>query len=190
MVFLLGMLFGFFSLVYQSQNYPLNIYDNNFVYLLIYALLLLLVLNIFGLIFLGDSGSYILSGILGFYLLNIFINNQIFSPYYIAALLWYPAFENLYSLIRRINFNKNVSSADNDHFHHLVYRYFVKEKIFSKKYINSFSSIMILTMNLPSFIVCNIFPTHTKTLVTIIICNISFYLIFYYLLSKYFKSKK
>ena len=190
-----GLLIGyvvlvFLSLVYQSQNYPLNIYDNNFVYLLIYALFLLLIFNIFGLIFLGDSGSYILSGILGFYLLNIFVNNQIFSPYYIAALLWYPAFENLYSLIRRINFNKNVSSADNDHFHHLVYRYFVKKKIFSKKYINTFSSLMILTINLPSFIICNIFPTHTKILVGIIIYNISIYLFFYYLLSKYFKNKK
>ena len=131
MVFLLGMLFWFFlSLVYQSQNYPLNIYDNNFVYLLIYAPFIIISTQYFWTYFLGDSGSYILSGILGFYLLNIFINNQIFSPYYIAALLWYPAFENLYSLIRRINFNKNVSSADNDHFHHLVYRYFVKEKNF------------------------------------------------------------
>ena len=120
----------------------------------------------------------------------ILVNNQIFSPYYIAALLWYPAFENLYSLIRRINFNKNVSSADNDHFHHLVYRYFVKKKIFSKKYINTFSSLMILTINLPSFIICNIFPTHTKILVGIIIYNISIYLFFYYLLSKYFKNKK
>ena len=50
-----GLLIGyvlliFLSLIYQSQIYSLNIYDNNFVYLLTYSLLLLLILNIFGLI--------------------------------------------------------------------------------------------------------------------------------------------
>ncbi len=190
-----GLLIGyvlliFLSIIYQSQIYSLNVYDDNYIYILIYALLLLLILNIFGLVFLGDSGSYTLSAILGFYLLNIFINNQIFSPYYIAALLWYPAFENLYSLIRRIKFNQNVSSADNAHIHHFVYRYFIKMKFFNKKYINTFSSLIILMFNLPSFIVCNIFPTNTKILVSLIMCNISFYLIFYYLLFKYFKNKE
>ena len=190
-----GLLIGyvllvFLSILYQSQIYPLNINDNGFVHLLVYVLLLLLILNFSGLIFLGDSGSYILSGILGFYLLTIYIDNQIFSPYFIAGLLWYPAFENLYSLIRRLIFNRNVSTADNDHFHHLVYRYYVKKKIFTEKYINTLSSVTILIINLPSFIICNLFPTNTEILVSLIICNISFYLILYYFLFKYFKRKE
>ena len=48
-----------------------------------------------------------------------------------CILLWYPAFENLFSLIRR-SFKKNVSEADKLHLHQLIFRY-LNKKIFNKK---------------------------------------------------------
>lgn len=178
----------FFSLLSQSEFNSFSVNDINFIYLLICALILLFFFNIFGFIFLGDNGSYVLSTILGFYLLDLFINNQILSPYYVAILLWYPAFENLFSLIRRLKLRRNVSKADNTHLHHFVYIYFKKKKFVNKKYVNSISSIIILIFNVPSFILANIYSTNTKILISLIVGNIIIYLFFYYFFSKNFKN--
>jgi UDP-N-acetylmuramyl pentapeptide phosphotransferase/UDP-N-acetylglucosamine-1-phosphate transferase len=50
----------------------------------------------------GDSGSYLIAIIIGIYLIKFYELNILISPYYIALLLWYPAFENLFSLVRRL----------------------------------------------------------------------------------------
>ena len=132
-----GLLIGYtilviLSLLFQSGINSYVLIDNDFIYLFLYSLIILFILNLFGLTFLGDNGSYVLSTILGIFLIDFFANNQSISPYYIAALLWYPAFENLYSLVRRIKFNQNVSSADNTHLHHYIFKYFVEEKFLNK----------------------------------------------------------
>ena len=49
------------------------------------------------------------------------------SPYFIANLLWYPAFENLFSIIRRILSSKKNYIADNHHLHQLLYSYLNKK---------------------------------------------------------------
>ena len=49
------------------------------------------------------------------------------SPYYIANLLWYPAFENLFSIFRRTIYKKKNYKADNDHLHQLIFKYFKKK---------------------------------------------------------------
>ena len=61
----------------------------------------------------------------------IYDNPQIVSPYFIALILWYPAIENLFSIIRRAFSKKNLSSADNLHLHHLIYQ-FLKKKLILK----------------------------------------------------------
>ena len=180
----------FLSLLLQLETYSFNFYDVSFIYLFTCALILLFVFNIFGLVFLGDNGSYVLSTILGYYLLDLFINNQILSPYYIAVLLWYPAFENLYSLIRRLKLKQNISLADNTHLHHYIYMYLKEKEFINKKHVNSLSSLIILIFNFPSFIFANIYSTNTKILISIILCNITIYLFVYYFLSKYFKKEK
>ncbi len=190
-----GLLLGYtvlviLSLLFQSEINSYILIDNNFIYLFLYALIILFVLNLFGLTFLGDNGSYVLSTIMGIFLLDFFANNQSISPYFIAALLWYPAFENLYSLMRRIKFNQNVSSADNTHLHHYIFKYFVEEKIFKQKNANTFSSLVILIFNIPIFIFANIYSENTKMLVSFIIINMIVYFLTYYFLFKYFKYKK
>ena len=190
-----GLLIGYtilviLSLLFQSgiNSYVLN--DNDFIYLFLYSLIILFILNLFGLTFLGDNGSYVLSTILGIFLIDFFANNQSISPYFIAALLWYPAFENLYSLVRRIKFNQNVSSADNTHLHHYIFKYFVEEKIFKQNNANTFSSLVIVIFNIPIIILANIYSGNTKMLISFIIINIIIYFLTYYFLFKYFKYKK
>ena len=62
----------------------------------------ILLLNFFNQLFLGDSGAYSISFLVGFLLIEIYNNNQNISPYFIIVLLWYPCFENLFSIIRKI----------------------------------------------------------------------------------------
>ena len=116
---------------------------------------------------------------------NIFV-----SSYYVAAMLWYPAFENLFSLIRRVYKKSNISYADKLHLHQLVFRYLKTNKIFNKKIINPITALIILLFNLPSFIIASLLFSHTKSLIFLLIINCIIYLSSYYFLSKNFKFKK
>ena len=99
-----------------------NINTTEFIYLTI-ILLYLLVLNFNEKLFLGDSGSYTLSLFTGYFLVLVYNNNQNISPFFIALLLWYPCFENLFSILRKFNFNKSPLKPDNKHLHQLIYIY-------------------------------------------------------------------
>ena len=70
-------------------------------YNLIPVLIALFILNFFNKLYLGDGGSYFLGLLFALCLINTYqINNNI-SPYFIVCLLWYPAFENLFSIMRK-----------------------------------------------------------------------------------------
>ena len=128
-----GLLSGYYLIVLGSLIY-LNLYSEeiNFdhyglINLIFTIILIFFILNIFGLIYLGDSGSYVISMIIGYILIKESQNNLNISPYYIVLLLWYPAFENLFSLIRKFYKKKNISEADKLHLHQLIFRY-LKQK--------------------------------------------------------------
>ena len=53
-------------------------------------------------LFMGDSGAYVLGTICGYLLIKVHGENQEISPYFIILLFWYPCFENLFSIIRKI----------------------------------------------------------------------------------------
>ena len=100
---------------------------------LIPSLILLFFLNIYNKLFLGDSGSYLLGFLFSIELINFYLNNLNISPFFIILLLWYPAFENLFSILRKINFNKSPIYPDTNHLHQLIFSFFRKKKIFSFK---------------------------------------------------------
>ena len=99
-------------------------------------------------------------------------------------LLWYPAFENLFSLIRRLYNKDSVSSADKLHLHQLIYRYLKLKKIFSEKKINTISSILILVFNIPIFLIASLNYFYTTTLVLTTIVYVIIYLFLYFYLIK------
>ena len=98
--------------------------------------------------FLGDGGAYLISFIVGIILIRFFNDNPLLSPYYIAALLWYPAYENLFSIIRKKIFKKSPSAPDNEHLHQFVYLYLNKSLNISKNLSNPLSGILICLYNL------------------------------------------
>ena len=62
--------------------------------------------NFFQKIYLGDSGSYIVALVTSFFTLEFVNANDMISPYFICLLLWYPAFENLFTIVRRLFFKR------------------------------------------------------------------------------------
>ena len=186
-----GLLSGYYLLVLSSFlyigifSYDVQLDSLKLVFTVLSILLIFFIFNIFGVVYLGDSGSYIISLIVGYLLINGHQQNIYISPYYIVLTLWYPAFENLFSLIRRLYNKNNVSSADKLHLHQLIYRYFGLKKIIGKTKLNTFTSFTILIFNLPIFIIASLNYSHTSTLVSIIIINVIFYLFLYlYLVRK------
>ena len=188
-----GLLSGYYlillgSLIYLNfSSEVISLISYEFINLIFMSVLLFFLLNIFGLVYLGDSGSYIISMIVGFILIKESQNNINFSPYYIVLVLWYPAFENLFSLIRRLYKNRNISSADKLHLHQLIFRYLKQKKIIDEKKINSLTSLLILLCNIPAFIVANLNHSHTKTLVLMILINVVIYLLFYFYFINFFR---
>ena len=69
---------------------------------IIFILLLLLLLNIFNILLLGDSGAYLLGFFIGYLIVSSHRINPDISPYFFISLIWYPCFENLFSILRKL----------------------------------------------------------------------------------------
>jgi UDP-N-acetylmuramyl pentapeptide phosphotransferase/UDP-N-acetylglucosamine-1-phosphate transferase len=159
-------------------------------YYLIYFLFILIIYNFYNKFYLGDSGTYLLSFFAGFLLIDTYNNNLNISPFFIVLLLWYPCFENLFSIIRKFKFNRSPIKPDNMHLHQLLF-YFILTKIkISKNFSNNLSSLVINFYNLVIFYLGSINLYNTEYLILLIILNILIYIIIYLNLFKYkFRSK-
>ena len=160
----------------------LNLYFiNNELYILIISLIVFLFFNFFGKNFLGDGAAYGLSFLIGYILVKIAITDISISPYFIANLLWYPAFENLFSILRRNFSNKNNYLPDNDHLHQIIFKYLNKKRFINKTFLlSSFVGIIINLILLIFFYIGFMFYNHTTIQIVLILSGIFLYLITYY----------
>ncbi len=169
----------FFSVLLILQNLVNNQFINvetDVVYVCLIGILFLLILNFFNFLYLGDSGAYLISFIVGGILINIHQNNSNLSPYFVALLLWYPAFENFFSIIRKKINKVNPVDPDTDHLHQLIFRYINNKKIYLNKYSNQITSILINLYNFFIFLISINFITKTNYMILLIILNIIVYL--------------
>ena len=177
---------------YLGENLNLGIYSEIFLFLSI-VLLIFLIFNFFGKSILGDGGSYTLSFIFGFLLIDLFNNNKSISPYFIALILWYPAFENLFSIIRRLFISrKKISSPDTLHLHQLIYVFLSKYIYKKSKFSNTKTGLIILLYHFVIFYLTIVFKLYydTRIMVSIILFNVAVYLVIYYKLNKLIFKKK
>ena len=143
------------------------------------------IFNFFGKNFLGDGAVYGFSCFLG--IIAIYLSNKTdqVSPYFIANLFWYPAFENLFSIIRRVLSQKKNYLADNLHLHQLIFIYLNKKKIIKKKYLLSSFTGIIINIYLILFYIIGFFDySDTKLQIYLILTNTFFYLLSYFKLKK------
>ncbi len=184
-----GLNLGYFFLIIVIilfLSYELEIeVDNNNIKEIFHIISFLLILNLMNYLYLGDSGSYLVGFIFGVFLIELNNYNYFISPYFIALLLWYPAFENLFSIIRKKLSKKDPLKPDNLHFHQLLFNFLKqnKNKVL-KKYCNSASSFLIILYNSIIFAISVGFLNHTKVLLIVLLFNVINYLLFYYLLKK------
>ena len=171
----------------------LNLIDNSIItdqsiYLIIFTLLLLLLLNIFNVLMLGDSGAYLLGFFIGFLIISSHISNPDISPYFFISLIWYPCFENLFSILRKLNKEFSPLKPDSKHLHQLVLFFLTKK--FDLKLIlsNNLSSGIICFFNFLIIYISTLNPSNTFFQIKLISASVIFYNVSYMLLFKFYKS--
>ena len=163
---------------------PGNDYHNFSVIML--TLSMLFIFNFFGKLYSGDGGAYLISFIIGIFLINLANLSEQISPYFVACLLWYPAYENLFSIFRKKIFKRSVINPDNRHLHHLIFLYLKKKNKFNELYTNTISGMSINIFNLIIFYNAYQNISQTKNLIYLIIISIIIYNFTYWKLNKIF----
>ena len=160
---------------------------DQFFYVILSLLLVLLLLNILNILMIGDSGAYLLGFFLGFVVISSHANNPDVSPYFYISLIWYPCFENLFSILRKLNRKFSPLNPDNKHLHQLVF-FLVKKKLgLSIILSNNLSSAILIIFNFLIIHICSLNPENTIFQVKLIICSIIFYISGYFLLKRFYE---
>ena len=188
-----GILISFTIIILLMLN-KLNLIDNSIISgesinLIIFILLLLLLLNIFNILMLGDSGAYLLGFFVGYMIISSHISNPNISPYFFISLIWYPCFENLFSILRKLNREFSPLKPDSNHLHQLVFFFLTKK--FNLKLIlsNNLSSLIICFFNFLIIYISTLNPSSTIFQIKLIVTSVIFYNASYMLLFKFYKSK-
>jgi len=180
-----SLLIGYFLIVsiciFILSSSESVIFEEESLDIIICCLLILFVFNFFSKIIMGDSGAYLLGFLFGYYAIILANENLNISPFYILNLLWYPAFENLFSILRKIKSKISVSTPDNYHLHHFVFLE-LKKNFKKNNFNNSLTGIIINLFNFILLFIATIFANHSGYLSIILLFNIVIYLTAYYFL--------
>ena len=167
----------------EVVNETINIRELILSYIII--LIFLLLFNLLNKLYLGDSGSYLLGVSMGSMLIFIYKEISFISPFFIVLLLWYPCFENLFSILRKKKFNLSPLSADNKHLHHLLFHYINSNYKYTKIFSNNLSSVLINLVNLIFFVIGANHVNNSLIQIILIFSLILIYISTYLILFKY-----
>lgn len=127
-----------------------------------------------GKIFLGDGGAYMLGFIIAL-LLAILTQDSTLSAWFGLALMIYPVWEVVFSMIRRKKEKKSTTEPDREHLHTLIYK---------KIKNNPLTSLIIWAFNLPFMFLSVLFAHNAWMLISICVVFILIYLTLYAKLRK------
>ena len=181
-----------FSIIILFILTKLNLIDHSIisyqsVNLIIFILLLLLLLNIFNVLMLGDSGAYLLGFFIGFIIISSHKSNPDISPYFFISLIWYPCFENLFSILRKLNREFSPLKPDSKHLHQLVFFFFTKKFKLRLILSNNLSSATICFFNFFIIYISTLDPGSTIFQIKLIATSIIFYNLSYFFLFRFYK---
>ena len=163
-----------FNLSYDVSNY----------YILALILFLIFWPNFFGKLISGDSGAYLISFVIGYFLIDLVNSSNRVSPYFVSCLLWYPAYECLFSIIRKLKAKKSVAEPDNRHLHQLIFLFLKRKFNLKENFLNTLTGLSVNSFNLIIFYAAFQNVSQTKNLVLINILSLFFYNLIYYYLNK------
>ena len=150
----------------------------------IFFLIILILLNFCNLLMLGDAGAYVISFFVGYLIIKCHISNLNISPYFFITILWYPCFENLFSIIRKFKSNFSPLVPDNNHLHQLIYTLFKKKLIKDKLFANNLSSILVSAVNFLIILISTKNPYSSIYQIKLMIFSVFIYLIVFVLIKK------
>ena len=144
------------------------------------------VINIlYGKIFLGDSGAYLIGTLIGWSGVVVSNNINSVSAWAIFLIIIYPATEAVVSFVRRLYTRKSVVLADNLHLHSLLYKYILyKFSNQSALKINSFCGILLCIYGLLPMIISLTLNGKFPDVFYAVILFVFSYLVIYYILLK------
>ena len=172
-----------FFVVNLSNDLSVTGIQLEIMHILIFSLICLFILNFFELLYLGDGGAYLISYFVGVILIKLTFNNELISPYYTVNLLWYPAYEILFSILRKIKNNKSAFKPDNQHFHQILY--LKLEKNFKNKSLsNSLTGILICFYHFTFIYFATMYYSNTKYQVALTLISLIIYNFLYFILKK------
>ena len=190
-----GLSLGYFLIIFLNLEIngliSISEFSNVGINFLLFSLLIILVLNYFNFLYLGDAGSYLLAFFTGFFVVSLYNSTETVSPYYIILLFWYPCFEILFSLMRKYFQKKSPFKADNEHLHQLIFLYF-KKKLNGRNTVilNDLSSIAINSFNFILIFLASKNPNLTSLQLKLIIIALVIYCLTYILCKKKLIFKK
>ena len=178
------------AIIYRLDLFVMIPINNILVLTWIFLIFFIYLLNLFNQLFLGDSGAYFLGFSYAILLMMIHNENLNISPFFIILLLWYPGFEILFSILRKINSKISPLAPDINHLHQIIFIYF-NETFFKKKFyanIISASAINLYNIIIFFFAINDIYQSSLQ--VTLIIFNMFVYVAVYFILIKKIKNNK
>ena len=173
------------SIIYYLKLSDLISIENISILYLFIVLLFAFIINLKNKFFLGDSGSYLIGFIFSILLINIYKWNPGLSPFFIILLLWYPSYENLFSIFRKNILKKSAMYPDAKHAHQLIYFFINKRYRLTSFQSNIFTSQIINTYNFLIILIALNFISNSKIQISLIVFNIIFYNLIYLKLFNY-----
>lgn len=139
-------------------------------------------------IFLGDTGTYSLGYILGWFSISILHRSPEVSPWALFLILGYPLFELLLTVLRRIAMGRSPFVADQAHLHHIVL-FAVRELRNSNRgnrWDNPIATLLIMPLALgPMFYAVHFYDNRSALLIGTFFYGGAFIFIYYLLLRRF-----
>ena len=178
-IIILGLILFFLKDVNIDQYFVINLFS---------LLIIILLFNVFGQIILGDSGAYILSLFVGLILIELSNENNFISPYFVILLIWYPCFELLFSMTRRLMLNFYSYEPDTMHLHQMILRIISNNLKLKSNNLNHFLAASIINLyNLFILMISLNYNDKTNIMLVVIAINITVYISIYFVLKKKLK---
>ena len=135
--------------------------------------------------FAGDLGAYAFGFIIATLVILFFGEYPEFLTWQAILILFYPAWELVFTVIRRLANNKNPLTADRHHLHQLIFSS-LQKKIHHTVYANALTTVILLPVIGFAFIWMTVFNTMLDLRETWagIMLNLLLYLVVYYVAKK------
>jgi len=143
-----GLLLFTFTIVFLClRSMAVIVEDNEWIYLL-NILIIISVIQIFfnfpkAWVFSGDLGAYAYGFVIANMVIIFFGQHPEFLTWQAILILFYPALELIFTILRRLSSNKSLFDADTEHLHHQIF-HFLKKRLTSKFWSNVLTTLILI----------------------------------------------